>query len=243
MNTRLKNVETLRESYNLRDGEKGITLIALIVTIIVLLILAMVSVNLILRENLINKAQIAADEYEKAAQNESEALDYFESEINKYIPTIGGGDDSLIPTVWKERGITSTNVKFDILYYDENVDYGGDYNGLSICLFSNGDMCINFGSDVTQAKDEDGNNILGNGGQLSENVYIFLNNPDTGVRAFSNGFTFPNGPDRLTVRFTSDNKIKVYFKEAAADGTIELDSNGNVEEIEDNYIGTLLPQE
>ena len=40
-------------------GENGITLIALIVTIIVLLILAMTSVSLVLRENLIDKAKIA----------------------------------------------------------------------------------------------------------------------------------------------------------------------------------------
>lgn len=83
MNTRLK-------------AEKGITLIALIVTIIVLLILAMVSVQLILRENLIGKAQYATSEYEKGAQNEAAVLDYFEAEVNKYVPSKndGGEDDN-----------------------------------------------------------------------------------------------------------------------------------------------------
>ena len=72
--------------------EKGITLIALIVTIIVLLILAMVSVNLILRDNLILKAQSAKEEYESAAQKEARALDEFEAEVNKHIPTTDNED-------------------------------------------------------------------------------------------------------------------------------------------------------
>ena len=98
MNTRLKSVETLRErerereSYNLKDGEKGITLIALIVTIIVLLILAMVSVNLVLRNNLIDKAQYAKNEYEKGAQKEEESLNTFESEIDKIMNSIKGSN-------------------------------------------------------------------------------------------------------------------------------------------------------
>ena len=94
MNTRPKNVETLRESYNLIDGEKGITLIALMVTIIVLLVLATVSINLILRENLIGKAQYATNEYEKGTQKEAESLNTFESEIDKIMNEIRE-DDSL----------------------------------------------------------------------------------------------------------------------------------------------------
>ena len=60
----------------------GITLIALIVTIIVLLILAMTTVSLVLRENLIEKAQLAKDEYEQAAQDELTALNELENAIN-----------------------------------------------------------------------------------------------------------------------------------------------------------------
>lgn len=83
MNTRLKE-------------EKGITLIALIVTIIVLLILAMVSVNLILRDNLILKAQGAKSEYELSAEKEAEELDAFDEEVNKHVPSKnnGGEDDN-----------------------------------------------------------------------------------------------------------------------------------------------------
>ncbi len=54
----------------------GITLIALVVTIVVLIILAAVSINVVLGENgLIQRAQKAKELHEGAAQNEAEALD------------------------------------------------------------------------------------------------------------------------------------------------------------------------
>ena len=58
---------------NLR--EKGITLIALVVTIIILLILAGVTLNLVLGQNgLINKAQLASNTYANATANEIKAM-------------------------------------------------------------------------------------------------------------------------------------------------------------------------
>lgn len=56
--------------------ERGITLVALVVTIVVLLILAGVSISLVLGENgLINKAKKAKTDYENAANYESGILD------------------------------------------------------------------------------------------------------------------------------------------------------------------------
>ena len=54
----------------------------------------MVSVNLILRDNLILKAQSAKEEYESSAQKEAIALNEFETEVNKHIPTGSGGNNS-----------------------------------------------------------------------------------------------------------------------------------------------------
>ena len=65
------------------EKEKGITLIALVVTIVVLLILAGVSVNAIFNENgLIKKAQEAQSEMDKAKQNDLDTLDNLEKFIN-----------------------------------------------------------------------------------------------------------------------------------------------------------------
>ena len=55
--------------------EKGITLIALVITIVVLLILAGVSINAIFSENgIINKAKGARTEYQNAANYEKDLL-------------------------------------------------------------------------------------------------------------------------------------------------------------------------
>ena len=53
-------------------ADKGITLVALIITIIVLLILAGVSISMVLGDNgLINKAQKSVDTYENKAVKEN----------------------------------------------------------------------------------------------------------------------------------------------------------------------------
>ena len=71
----------MRKVYN----NKGITLVALIVTIIILLILAGVTFSFILNENgVINKSQVAVNEYEKEAEKESKLL----SDIDSYMETI-----------------------------------------------------------------------------------------------------------------------------------------------------------
>lgn len=59
----------------LKYGKKGITLISLVVTIIVLIILAGISINLLFGENgLITMAQKAKNEYEEAAKSEEQIL-------------------------------------------------------------------------------------------------------------------------------------------------------------------------
>lgn len=61
----------------------GITLIALVVTIVVLLILAGVSLNLVLGNNgIITKAKEASRKYEQAAENEQINMAEFEEEFN-----------------------------------------------------------------------------------------------------------------------------------------------------------------
>ena len=67
-------------------SNKAITLVALIITIIVLLILAGVTLNMVLGENgLINKAQSSVDKYKESAENEQKLL----NEIEEYIGTKG----------------------------------------------------------------------------------------------------------------------------------------------------------
>ena len=65
-----------------RNEEKGITLIALVITIIILLILATVTLNVVLGEGgLIDRAQQAKDLTEQAALEEQEGLNSLMSEF------------------------------------------------------------------------------------------------------------------------------------------------------------------
>ena len=65
---------------------KGITMIALIITIIILLILAGVSIALLTGENgLIKKAELAKQKSEEAELEENETLGDYESKISEYI--------------------------------------------------------------------------------------------------------------------------------------------------------------
>lgn len=64
-------------------GQKGITLVALVVTIIVLIILAGVSIALVLGNNgIVTKAQRGANNYKKAAANEKAELTNIEAYLN-----------------------------------------------------------------------------------------------------------------------------------------------------------------
>ena len=74
MKTKLKN-----------EQERGITLIALVVTIVVLLILAGISLNLVLGENgIITRAQQAKKQYQEAKVNEESGFNSLSSEMNKF---------------------------------------------------------------------------------------------------------------------------------------------------------------
>lgn len=70
----------------LKKTEKGITLVALVVTIVVLLMLAGVSINMLLGDNgIITMAKKAKDAYEKAAKKEQQQLaGVFESDYATY---------------------------------------------------------------------------------------------------------------------------------------------------------------
>ena len=74
--------------------ERGITLIALVITIVVLLILAGVSLNAIFSENgIIKRAKDAQNKMDQATQNDLDAIDGLNEWINKNINGTNGGED------------------------------------------------------------------------------------------------------------------------------------------------------
>ena len=70
--------------------EKGITLIALIITIVVLLILAVVTINSIQGDGIIKYAQNAADEYTAKADEEQDMLQNYLNVLNEETKTETG---------------------------------------------------------------------------------------------------------------------------------------------------------
>ena len=81
-------------------NNKGITLISLVVTIIVLLILAGITIGTIFNDNgIIKKAQEAANATEDSAQNEQEALNGLLNDMDGIINGIGGGTTPTIGSI------------------------------------------------------------------------------------------------------------------------------------------------
>ena len=68
-------------------NNKGITLVALIITIIVLLILAMVSIRLVMNGGIIDKSKSAVDKYSEEEIGEQLKLAYSEYQMSQYTGT------------------------------------------------------------------------------------------------------------------------------------------------------------
>ena len=103
--------------------ENGITLVALVVTIIVLLILAGVTLNIVLdQDGIINKAKQAAEDYENAQKEEQELLgqleSYFDTQFGVNKPKLA---DGMIPVKWNGSNwvkANQNNTNYDWYQYD-----------------------------------------------------------------------------------------------------------------------------
>ena len=95
----------------MKNKNSGITLIALIVTIVVLIIIAGVSLNIALGENgIFTKAKLAADTYKNAAANEAGVLSEVDKELSKLMK-----EASYVP-----EGFTHTEGNLDTGYVIKN---------------------------------------------------------------------------------------------------------------------------
>ncbi len=111
---------------NLKSN-KAITLIALIITIIILLILAGVSLSMVLGENgLINKAQSSVDKYKESSENEQNLL----NQIEEYFDGKGLGP-SISNTesyVGKYADVDGDGIVDGVIYADLAVGGSGAWN-------------------------------------------------------------------------------------------------------------------
>ncbi len=119
-----------------RTNNKGITLIALIITIIVLLILAGVTINLTLGENgIFRTAEMAGKNYTQAQDKELAGLADFENTINNIIAGTGnssGGDgdtDTPETPVEQNKFLKDIAQPGDYVKYDTGLSSGA-FNGI-----------------------------------------------------------------------------------------------------------------
>ena len=125
--------------------EKGITLIALIITIVVLLILAAVAISSIQNDGILHYAQNAAKDYNQAAKNEQYALDYLESYL-------AGTSDK-----WVQNGTkvskttlegTTTLTVGDYVNYVSGVSGYTDANGWQVLGAKDGQILLMSSSNI-----------------------------------------------------------------------------------------------
>ena len=91
------NIQRTSKMYN---REKGITLIALVITIVILIILATVSIKVVLGEGgLIDRAKQAKDLTEQAALDEQEGLNSLMSEMTNIMEEVQNPPKPEIPTI------------------------------------------------------------------------------------------------------------------------------------------------
>ena len=190
-----------------KQGNKGITLIALVITIIVLLILAGVSIAMLTGENgILTQAQKAKTETENAQANEESILDnyaqYIEGSTNGgTLTTVTGNEtentkvqDSLGNTVWVPAGFKvvnpGDNVEDGIVI--EDVSHGATAGSQFVWIpvgtiqTSKGEIAINLDRYTFE---EDGNEIA-QGSKIIDNYYQELSVSDKGNIAAKDIHTF-----------------------------------------------------
>ena len=130
---------------NVNSKERGITLVALVVTVIIMLILAGITLNLVLGDNgLISMAKKATDSYKEAQAKEEESLK--ELSDNSYAELYKGKDDA---TPGEMAGTGTTKDPYliqsieDLVYLSNQVNSGETYEGKEIKLM----LDLDFNSD------------------------------------------------------------------------------------------------
>ena len=76
----------------IKNKDKGITLIALVITIIILLILAGISISALTNQGLFKNAREAKNRTEAAQKEEQNLLNQYEDELNKYLNNSNEGE-------------------------------------------------------------------------------------------------------------------------------------------------------
>ena len=114
-------------------NKKGITLVALIITVIILLILAVVTIGAVRESKIIVRAQDVASEYEKAKEREQIELALYEWNIQRVVP----GNTKTFKDVITSRLQEQANVEGE---NNGPLDITFNKTGNQYTVYSNGDI-------------------------------------------------------------------------------------------------------
>ena len=110
-------------------NKRGITLIALVITIIILLILAGITITSLTNSGLFQKAQLAKEKTENSQYKENKILDDYENKIGEYI---NGTRQSVSTNVlWNGNTSSGTLELNDTIYNYDFLIIEGSFGGIS----------------------------------------------------------------------------------------------------------------
>lgn len=194
-------------TYNFPASNSAITLIALIITIIVLLILAGVTLNMVMGENgIIKKAQLAKEKTNEAQKSENEKLEELDKKVANY------GDNRENNSIMDKTSISENNTE-EFVYTSFSMQHLGKKH-LAVgeskfgSINENGELTIKddgmyyISSSLTR-NTIDGqiyNQIYVNDKQM---IYSFSNSSDTGIPVSLNFYA--KAGDRVKVELMAYN--------------------------------------
>jgi len=163
--------------------QKGITLVALIITIVVLLILAMVAINSIQKEQLVGQVENATKGYNGSVRNEH-------SELVGYEGTIGN------TIYYKPEGREGKKVKYDSNNdgTDEDWIILTDRDGKVEIVSAQPMGSLELAQSVTATKDLDGDNDV--------------DGADTAILSYNNAITTINNYCKSLVKATDNEGVR-----------------------------------
>ena len=153
----MKLKKELEKKHNKK--EKGITLVALVITVVIMLILAAVAIGSVTGDGLFNRTRQAAEAYENASKKESDQIQELMNEIDEYLTEENDNEGVDPGEVAVVGDFVNYSVKVDSNGNDV-IDEGETYDKWRILdLDNNGHMeivCYN-GPEFTLGSDTDKN--------------------------------------------------------------------------------------
>ncbi len=224
INLKLQNKEKVQKL-----KEKGITLIALVVTIIILLILAGVTLNMALSgDGLFSKAKLAANKYNVASEQEVLQQQIIEYQMDNSVAKIGE----------KLSNNSTDNPSWTIIKLrNENKQYGTNYNYVKEGTEIEGygttkyNWVINYENGEAIQLDDYIKVSSGEGVSVTENLELNINPKSmANLDTLGSGVTFVNGQDSSSSgEFLKGSYIEFDGKDdyLRLDG-VKVDNNGGI---------------